>query len=198
MCIILEQHHEMGASRINQDHKDFQKMKDWLSIRNPFLVPGKDLHASSSGLVSVNGKDNVNCDESESVGKTIQNSLNDVAFNDASIKKNEDIIFRFTLNKCSKNEEKVTNPTLMFNRMVAVAEREGDLESFFEFELTTEPMSLFKNGMMRKPDKPALRKVIMPDETAIQKTGIPNIKGFVLDGGALLHRVRWAKGKTFF
>ena len=52
--------------------------------------------------------------------------------------------------------------------------------------------------MMRKPDKPALRKIIMPDEKSIQKAALPDIKGFVLDGGALLHRVRWNRGKTFY
>eukprot|EP00794_Sanderia_malayensis_P019666 gene19666-21613_t len=58
-------------------------------------------------------------------------------------------------------------------------------------------MSLFKNGMMRKADKPSLREVIMPEEKAVMKGDIKNCDTYVLDGGALLHRVRWSKGIRF-
>ena len=59
-------------------------------------------------------------------------------------------------------------------------------------------MSLFKNGMMGKPDKPSLQKMIMCDEKAVRKENIENPDNYVLDGGALLHRVRWFKGMKFF
>ena len=85
----------------------------------------------------------------------------------------------------------------MFNRIITVAAREDNIEEFFHYELTQEPMSLFKNGMMRKPDKPSLRKVIMPEEEAIKKDDIKNCDTFVLDGGPLIHRVRWSKGTKF-
>ena len=51
---------EIGASRTKQDYKDCEKYLSWFEERNPFLVPGTDLYALSSGLVSVNGKDKVN------------------------------------------------------------------------------------------------------------------------------------------
>ena len=51
--------------------------------------------------------------------------------------------------------------------MIAVAEREESLEQFFEYELTSEQMSIFKEGMMRKPDKPSLRKVLLPESESL-------------------------------
>lgn len=50
---------------------------------------------------------------------------------------------------------------------------------------------------MRDPDKPSLQKVIMSDNSAMKKEemGVPD--SYVLDGGALLHRVRQFKGVTF-
>ena len=48
--------------------------------------------------------------------------------------------------------------------------------------------------MLGKPDKPSLRKVIMPDEKSIQKGDIVKLSGTVLGGGAFLRRVRWSKG----
>ena len=85
----------------------------------------------------------------------------------------------------------MAEPSIMFNRLITVATLEDDLEPIFEFELTYKPMSLFKNGMMRKPDKPLFQKVIMCDKDAVKKEDIENPYSYVLDGGALLHRVRW-------
>ena len=45
-------------------------------------------------------------------------------------------------------------------------------------------MSLFKNGMMRKPDKAVLRKVIMPEKNVIKKEDITKCGTYVIDGGA--------------
>ena len=44
-----EQHHEMGVTRTKQDFKDCGKLLDWFAEHNPFLVPGTDLYALSSG-----------------------------------------------------------------------------------------------------------------------------------------------------
>ena len=75
-------------------------------------------------------------------------------------------------NKACKAWEVTVDTHAMFNRMITVAMREENIEELFYYELTQEPMSLFKDGMMRKPDKPSLRKVIMPEEDAVQKEDI--------------------------
>ena len=91
----------------------------------------------------------------------------------------------------------VFNPAILFTRLAAVAEREGeDIDEFFSHELTQEPMSLFSKGLMRKPDKPSLRKALMKDEDAVTKDQLDTDSIFVVDGGALLHSVRWMKGTT--
>ena len=86
---------------------------------------------------------------------------------------------------------------VMFNRMIAVTEREESLEQFFEYELTSEPMSIFRGGMMRKPDKPSLCKVLLPDSESLTLDKIDRKVISVVDGGALLHKVRWKKGMKF-
>ena len=50
----------------------------------------------------------------------------------------------------------VIDSKITFIRMISVAEREENIEKLFDFELTSEPMSMFLDGMMRKPDKPSL------------------------------------------
>ena len=46
---------------------------------------------------------------------------------------------------------------------------------------------------MRKPDKPSLRKAIMKVNDVIGKEEIELTSTYILDSGALLHRVRWSK-----
>ena len=57
--------------------------------------------------------------------------------------------------------------------------------------MTNEPMSLFKNMMMHKPDKPSLWKAFVTDEESnkLDLTWGQNNYSYVMDGCALLHRV---------
>ena len=85
----------------------------------------------------------------------------------------------------------------MFIRIVTTAAREDNIEEFVQYELTREPMSLFKNGMRRKSDKAELRKVIMPEKNVIKKEDIAKCGTYVIDRGALLRRLRWSKHMKF-
>ena len=50
--------------------------------------------------------------------------------------------------------------------------------------------------IMRKPDKPSLRKALVTDEESnkLDLTSGQNNDSYVMDRGALLHRVFWVKG----
>ena len=144
------------------------------------------------------GKVMLNAKGPKILGKKIQAALDNTAYHNASIKRKDQIkTFKFLQHDktVSKTGGAAFQSHAMFNRMITVAAREDNIEEFFHYELTQEPMSLFKNGMMRKPE--ALRKVTMPEEEAIKKDDIKNCDTYVLDGGALIHRVRWSKGTKF-
>ena len=116
------------------------------------------------------------------------------------IKRNDQIKpLIYLQNKINFNGQQIVfNPAILFTRLAAVAQREReDIEEFFSHELTQEPMSLFSKGLMRKPDKPSLRKALMKDEDPVTKDQLDADSIFVVDGCALLHRVRWMKGTTF-
>ena len=53
-------------------------------------------------------------------------------------------------------------------------------------------MSLFKEGVMRKPDKAALHSLILLMESEVPREHVK-----VVDGGALLHQVMWPSGVIF-
>jgi len=86
------------------------------------------------------------------------------------------------------------NSTNLFQRLLILVERSADIPSYFAYELTPIPLSLFKDGLMRKADKPALAKFITAD---LPWQDCPSGLRFVVDGGCLLHRVRWEKNKTY-
>ena len=151
-------------------------------------------------MVSIQGKDDVNCERAEDIGKKIQAALDNTAYNNASIKRKDQIkMLKFLQHDktVSKTGGAAFHLHAMFNWMIAIAAREDNIEEFFHHELTQESMPLFKNGMMRRPDKPFLRKVIMPEEGAIKKDDIKYCDTYVLNGGTLIHRVRWSKGTKF-
>ncbi|KAG1670492.1 Sulfotransferase family cytosolic 2B member 1 [Nymphon striatum] len=196
-----EQHAEMEFKRRSRDYQDCEKFFSWFESRNPFNFEDADLHSLSTGSVSVCGTDNVNCENAESIGECIQKSIDEVNFTEAKIKKKDQLCNLNMMTSSIKIERKnhiCVNPTLLFTRLAAIAQREEDVEQYFDFELTTRPQSLFKNELMRKPDKASLRKVLLTEEIQCSANEVMEITGkYVLDGGALLHRVHWVKGIKF-
>ena len=77
---------------------------------------------------------------------------------EAKIKRNDRVkCLDSKVNSVKIDKKQVTiQPTLLFNRLSALAGREENVSKYFEFELTPYPMSLFKDGLLRKPDRPVL------------------------------------------
>jgi len=83
----------------------------------------------------------------------------------------------------------------LFNRLILLAQRQPDVSLYFSYELAPVPSSLFKDNMMRKSDKAALGRLLSQDVVVFD---LQNWKTrVVVDGGALLHRVRWQKVSTY-
>ena len=62
------------------------------------------------------------------------------------------------------------------------------LREFFMYKLTPYPMSMFKDGLMAKPVKPALYRDFAKD---LMQANLPSAVRYVIDGGYFLHKVRW-------
>lgn len=116
-------------------------------------------------------------------------------FADVSLRKKDTVRTLLNLRKGFVIEDKTIhiNCGNLFNRLIVLTERQADTAQFFAYELTSVPTSLFKDDMMRKPDKAALSRLLTKDSTiSVTRT---HVTQFVVDGGALLHRVRWIKGQ---
>ena len=190
---------DMGINRRNKDNDDCQKFFEWIEVRNPFNMVDNNLHSLSTGCVSIKGNDRVNCDDAECIGASVQKKLDDTLFTEAKIKKKDLIISLDTLTNspldADTKDAVSVNPTLLFTRLAAIAEREENVEQYFDYELNHQALSLFKNDLMRKLDKAALRRSLLPDKD-VTTVDVSKVQ-YVLDGGALLHKVPWSKGMVF-
>ena len=79
-----------------------------------------------------------------------------------------------------------------------------EIEEVMKYELQTFPPSLFETAtVLRKPNKPQLAKALQ--EHALNTTSmIPESSSdknknhqFILDGGSLIHKIKWQTGATY-
>ena len=125
----------------------------------------------STGIVSVENKDFVNFEKAEQVGREIQKSFDNTPITKCTLKRKDVIrpISSLINVKSSKNANTTIDHhyQVMFVRLTAIAYRIDSIKNVFDFELTAYPLSLFKEGVMRKPDKPSLLKVLMSEESLV-------------------------------
>ncbi len=149
----------------------------------------------SSGRTTTN-QSAVNCEDAVRIGKEMQKDLDD----ESPVKSMK------TSNKCKnlaalKKKVKVGDKkvyiekTLLFNRLIIMAERDEGIEEIFHFELTPVPASLFTmDRMMRKPQKHEFGRMLKATTTKLDLA--MNSKMHVVDGGWLLHQIKWIRGAT--
>ena len=77
-------------------------------------------------------------------------------------------------NSVKVDDNKVINikPTALFLRLIAIAHRTPNIEDHFHYELTAYPMSLFKDGLMRKPNKAMLRNALLTEKADVQENSL--------------------------
>ena len=188
-----EQHIELGKSRIKRDYSDFQKLKSWFDNRTPFDYNEPLLKSLSSGLTSVEG-DKVNCDDAENVGYNLQETLDKKSVEESTLKRNQ----IFTLDSLRpgiviEGKTEYIDPLVLYTRLIAIMQREKDIEKYFFHDLTPEPTTLFKDGMLRKTNKAVLRDILVEKQTNAEISN-RTVNSCVIDGGALLYKVTWNDG----
>ena len=105
-------------------------MKNWFIEHNPFDENTVQLRSLSTGLTA---KDEVNCDQAIDIGLTLHRSLDNSHVSEAKIKRasqTRTIASCYTNIKVSGNVIDV-DPSKLFNRLLAMAQREDDLSKVF-------------------------------------------------------------------
>ena len=79
--------------------------------------------------------------------------------------------------------------TVLFQGLIVPMDRTGYLSAFFEYVLTPTPTFLFKDGYLPRANKSDLSRALTKNSTKLSEASTKT--SYVVDGGALLHRVYW-------
>ena len=156
-----EQHRELGKNRIKRDNADFKKIELFFEVHNPFDPEEPDLRNLFTGLTAKTD-DQINCDQTEEIGKIINEKLDGISFSNSSIKRREQIKSLEKLRVGLKLDKETisVDPSMLFSRLLLMIEREQRMIEYFRYEFTPVPTSLFEDGMMRKSEKSFLMKAV--------------------------------------
>ena len=102
----------------------------------------------------------MNCDEAEMIESQIQQSLDNLSWNNATVKRSLKAVTLASLKPSMKiNDEKIAvDHLVLFSRLIILMHRYGDILCFFDYELSPIPTSLFDGYLMRKSNKSSLSK----------------------------------------
>ena len=186
-----EQNKDMTKSRQARDMKDTRSLLFSLAERNPF-TPHQDLMNIMNG---VHADSSVNVENAKEIGQTILESMTGKSAVEFKFKRSNQVITLSTKSSVKIDGEKIqVDPQLLFQRLIIASKSLDDMEAMFQHELCSYPTALFDSSLMLlQPQKPVLADAIwakLPSDPA----GPTGEVQYVLDGGALLHRIPWPRG----
>ncbi len=171
--------------------KDTQTLFVALEDRSPF-TSDPSLRNIMNG---VHAQASVNVDKAKEVGLTILESMRGHLADSYSFTKSNQAVT--LVMKCSVricDEQVQVDPQLLFQRLITACKSVDDMESNFKYELCSYPPALFDMSFMPwEPQKSALADALWAN-VSMDTSQPPNDVQYVLDGGALLHRIPWPTG----
>ena len=112
-----EQHVELG--KIKGHNADFKKIELFFEAHNPFDSEETDLRNLFTGLTAKTD-DQINCDQTEEIGKIINEKLDRISFSISSVKRKEQIKSLEELKVGLKldKENIYVDPSVLFSRLL--------------------------------------------------------------------------------
>jgi hypothetical protein len=181
---------------MERDHSDLQKIAGFFTQRDPFCAD-PSLRNIATGVVA---EDGVNCEKAKEVGDSIIKKMAGKDVHEHSFQKKDQVKTLACKTSVHLKDGSIQIDTqLLFQRLsvLATSGQYDNPSSFFEYEMSSYPAALFDTSLLlRKADKPALADALWK-MTEIVQTPCLREAHYVLDGGALIHRVIWPRGTTY-
>ena len=163
-------------------------------MRDPF-VQNDSLFNIANGVTA---QKRVNVEKAREIGVKIVESMAGKSTDEFTFRKaNQTVTSGSRSTVKIKGEHVNIDPQLLFQRLLTVRERCDDVTSLFQYELCTYPAALFESSSLPlQPNKAALADYLWKSMKEEQRNPSGDVK-YVLDGGAILHRVPWPRGSTY-
>ena len=215
-----EQHQSATKSRVTRDKLDTDKVCERLSDVSPFT---KDPSLQNIvNAVIANKASNV--DDFYTIDERLTRKMVGQNVFNFEFKRSERVKNMSSEITLDEKADVQIDPALLFQRLLVVAQSNPvDMQEIMTYELSAYPLSLFESPtLLRKADKPKLMDAIVhqvksdhTDELLDNTKGntdehilddpenptpvneISTTDQYVLDGGSLLHGVRWTKHATY-
>jgi len=193
-----EQHKDLSMARKKRDANDVNKLLTFIEDKSPF-GNAETLRNIVNGVIAT---DNVNVDRAEDIGSKILGDMEGKQVLKYTFKKKDQAVAMDSKSKISIDGEDVSiDPLLLFQRLVMVSTQKESIQDAFGYELCGYPPALFeKRNELLKANKPALANALwdLAGDPSDEQTHMEIATfQFVLDGGALLHKIPWETGKTY-
>ena len=190
-------HTDVTRAQMKKDDEAVNAIVGWLEEVNPFDATraGNILVSFSTGFNST-PEDPINADQAEEVGRVMHAKMDGkTVLGTMEIKNKVKSLESLRSGPKVNGKKLVIDSHKLFNRLVIISEREVKTRQGLRFELTPTPMSLFdKDQKLRKPDKAALAKIL---KAFVEPVEHPPCTSLVIDGGWLLHNVKWEANLTW-
>lgn len=192
-----EQSKEMMKSRQKRDLKDTQTIMMALSDKSPF----HDTPKLRNIMTGIHAGEDVNVDDAKAVGETVMSEMTGQGVLSYSFKRKQQAITLATKSSIKVDGQHLqVDPQLLFQRLVIASRTLENKEEAFTYELSSYPPALFdRNQQMREPQKSVLAGALWAKVSALSSATEPSGDvQYVLDGGALLHRIPWPHGSPTY
>ena len=187
-----EQNEDMAPSRVSRDWQDTNTIKKFLEERDPFEC-GQALYNIANG---VHAQASVNVEKAKTIGETIIEKMIGVKVSDYSFKRKDQAVTLASKAAVKVDGESIqVDPMLLFQRLTLAAK--SDLENALKYELCTFLPALFETPeLLNEAQKSTLADALWAC-TNQNESLVPESVRHVVDGGALLYRIPWARGSSF-
>ena len=195
-----EQHQEMGATRQKRDTDDTLLIAGYLQSKNPFCAHD-DLQNIATGEVA---DQKVNVEKAFNIGQLILNKMVGQSVYNYSFSRKDLAITMAHKCAVSVGDDTLTiDPNLLFQCFAALTNQQDDVSKLevFSYELCAYPAALFESPVLpRLPNKASLSDylwTLLDKDVHVQAFQFHDNTEFVMDGGALLHKIPWQKSVTY-
>ena len=201
--ITSDQHREGTKARVQRDHQDFSKLQQFVAQFKPFAGESSETSELRNIVTGLHANENVNVDRYWSVGSEIVKNMAGKSVFDFSFSRKDKVTTMSFMKAVKIDDDRSIDPAVLFQRMIIITNTgEISLEEMVVHELCSFPPALFSsNSMPLEADKAPLAHAL--DDYCTSKlpgqksTTPPKTDHYVMDGGSLIHRLNWEKGKTY-
>jgi len=187
-----DQHKDTSAARQARDVSDTLELITYLKERNPF-AQNDSLYNIANGMTA---QEAVNVEKSKEIGEKVIASMVGKSVDTFKFRKADQAVTLASKSNMQVTGKPVTvHLQLLFQRLITVRDRIDDVASLFQYELCSYPPALFEaSSLPLEPTKSVLADVLWKEVQGEQPKPGGAVQ-YVLDGGALLHRIPWPRAR---